>query len=159
MATKEKMDNLVYQLTERYGFDRGHALDAADRLMRKDRVYTDFVNYTQTGQATNNKYGGYTLTQLMNDYGLSPVGAFLMLYELEEDAVKGQYYLNQIRIQGHRNKKVTEEGKVEYEFRSVKPSKENEDDPKKPNCSVCGKDLTWIEQYKRWYCYECKDYR
>ena len=26
-------------------------------------------------------------------------------------------------------------------------------------CPVCGKDLTWIEQYKAWYCYSEKQYR
>lgn len=28
-----------------------------------------------------------------------------------------------------------------------------------PNlCPTCGKPLTYIEQYKRWYCYNCKKY-
>jgi hypothetical protein len=25
-------------------------------------------------------------------------------------------------------------------------------------CSVCGSDLTWIQQYQRWYCYKCRRY-
>jgi sporulation protein YlmC with PRC-barrel domain len=25
-------------------------------------------------------------------------------------------------------------------------------------CPYCGKPATWIEQYKRWYCYNCKKY-
>lgn len=25
-------------------------------------------------------------------------------------------------------------------------------------CPTCGKPLKWIEQYKRWYCYNCKKY-
>ena len=26
-------------------------------------------------------------------------------------------------------------------------------------CPVCGNALTWVEQYKQWYCYSCKAYR
>ncbi|MEM2237418.1 MAG: PRC-barrel domain-containing protein [Candidatus Caldarchaeum sp.] len=25
-------------------------------------------------------------------------------------------------------------------------------------CPTCGKELTWIEQYQRWYCYNCGKY-
>jgi len=28
----------------------------------------------------------------------------------------------------------------------------------KPACPTCGKPLTYIEQYKRWYCYNCSKY-
>ncbi len=28
----------------------------------------------------------------------------------------------------------------------------------KPACPTCGKPLTYIEQYKRWYCYNCGKY-
>lgn len=28
----------------------------------------------------------------------------------------------------------------------------------KPICPTCGKPLTYIEQYKRWYCYKCSKY-
>ena len=27
-----------------------------------------------------------------------------------------------------------------------------------PFCTECGKPATWIEQYKRWYCYDCGEY-
>jgi len=27
-----------------------------------------------------------------------------------------------------------------------------------PACSKCGRPLTWIEQYQRWYCYNCQQY-
>jgi ribosomal protein L37AE/L43A len=27
-----------------------------------------------------------------------------------------------------------------------------------PTCPKCGKKATWVEEYKRWYCYDCKDY-
>ncbi len=27
-----------------------------------------------------------------------------------------------------------------------------------PKCSKCGKPVTWVEQYKRWYCYSCQEY-
>jgi len=26
------------------------------------------------------------------------------------------------------------------------------------NCPTCGKPATWIPQYQRWYCYNCKKY-
>ncbi len=29
---------------------------------------------------------------------------------------------------------------------------------KKQACPTCGKDLSWIEQYRRWYCYNCGKY-
>ncbi|MDW8021560.1 MAG: PRC-barrel domain-containing protein [Nitrososphaerota archaeon] len=28
----------------------------------------------------------------------------------------------------------------------------------KPTCSTCGKPLTYVEQYRRWYCYNCGKY-
>ncbi|MEM1966082.1 MAG: PRC-barrel domain-containing protein [Candidatus Caldarchaeum sp.] len=28
----------------------------------------------------------------------------------------------------------------------------------KAACPTCGKELTWIEQYQRWYCYNCGKY-
>lgn len=28
----------------------------------------------------------------------------------------------------------------------------------KAMCPSCGKQATWIQQYKRWYCYNCKKY-
>lgn len=28
-----------------------------------------------------------------------------------------------------------------------------------PKCVACKMPLTWIEQYQRWYCYNCKEYR
>lgn len=28
----------------------------------------------------------------------------------------------------------------------------------KPACPTCGKPLTYIEEYKRWYCYNCSKY-
>ncbi len=30
--------------------------------------------------------------------------------------------------------------------------------PSQPMCPTCGKPLTWIPQYKRWYCYNDKKY-
>jgi sporulation protein YlmC with PRC-barrel domain len=30
--------------------------------------------------------------------------------------------------------------------------------PSQPMCPTCGKPLTWIVQYKRWYCYTDKKY-
>ena len=27
-----------------------------------------------------------------------------------------------------------------------------------PMCPKCGKPATWIEAYKRWYCYSCQEY-
>ncbi len=158
MAAREQFYYLVNELTARYGFERGHALDAAERLMRHDKIYTDFVQYNQTGKASDNKYGGYTLAQLVKDYQLEPIGAFLMLVELETDPVQGQYYLNQIVQHGHRVKTVDEDGKEVTEFRTIAPPVREDLDPTTPNCPKCNGELTWIEQYKRWYCYECKEY-
>jgi len=28
----------------------------------------------------------------------------------------------------------------------------------KPRCPTCGQELTWIDQYQRWYCYNCGKY-
>ena len=30
---------------------------------------------------------------------------------------------------------------------------------KKQTCPTCGKELTWVEQYQRWYCPTCKEYQ
>lgn len=32
------------------------------------------------------------------------------------------------------------------------------EEPKAPFCPKCGKPATWIEAYKRWYCYSCEEY-
>ncbi|MEM2095833.1 MAG: PRC-barrel domain-containing protein [Candidatus Caldarchaeum sp.] len=38
------------------------------------------------------------------------------------------------------------------------PSRPGKGRKEKYPCPTCGKDLTWIEQYQRWYCYSCGKY-
>jgi len=44
---------------------------------------------------------------------------------------------------------VEEKGKVSLPFFKKKEER---------ICPKCGKPATWIEQYKRWYCYNCREY-
>jgi len=44
---------------------------------------------------------------------------------------------------------VEEKGKISLPFFKKKEER---------ICPKCGKPATWIEQYKRWYCYNCREY-
>ncbi len=45
-------------------------------------------------------------------------------------------------------------GQVQQEMKKETGSKKDEH----PNCPTCGKPLTWIDKYQRWYCYNDKKY-
>ena len=56
---------------------------------------------------------------------------------------------------------LTEEEKVFGPYEQQKQSAETSAEEKpstQPLCPTCGKPLTWIPQYKRWYCYNDKKY-
>ncbi len=62
---------------------------------------------------------------------------------------RGEKYLEQILSEGHEVPVYDADGKlVKIEFHKVLPK----------NCPKCGKPATWIEEYKRWYCYNCQEY-
>ncbi|MBO3800634.1 MAG: PRC-barrel domain-containing protein [Candidatus Brockarchaeota archaeon] len=48
--------------------------------------------------------------------------------------------------------------KVEIPQPAVAPQPVQAAQPVAPNCPKCGKPATWIPQYKRYYCYTCKQY-
>lgn len=37
-------------------------------------------------------------------------------------------------------------------------TEETQTEKREDICPSCGKKATWIQQYKRWYCYNCKKY-
>ena len=91
--------------------------------------------------------------ELVNDYELLPIGIYLMLYELQVNPQKGEEYLARILAEGHHTPKYNKDGKlVEIEFTNV------DVDDNAPMCPKCGRPANWVEQYKRWYCYDCKEY-
>ena len=99
--------------------------------------------------------GGHTASELMMNYGLSPVGAYLMLSELSADPQKGEGYLRDIREHGHETPTYDDKGrltKIRFTTVSAGPPQGT------LTCPRCGNPATWIEQYKRWYCYTCKEY-
>ena len=47
--------------------------------------------------------------------------------------------------------------KTDMEIPEV-PAKRTPTPEERKICPTCGKPATWIEQYKRWYCYNCRKY-
>ena len=156
MSGMNPLDYLIYELMSRYQFTRDHAQDAAERLMWNQNIYNGFVSYLSGGQLTNYSVRGHTVESLIRDYKLEPLGAFLMLAELSEYPERGEKYLRMILEEGHDNVVVDEDGDTVIEFTSVAPPVSSGESHR---CEKCGGELQWIEQYKRWYCYNCKEYR
>ncbi len=167
--TKEDWDYAKEQLVSEYRFTRAHAHDAAKRLHRDPQVFMDYVKFERTrklpvrsiqkdGALTEYSVNGHTVSDLIYNYELSPVGAFLMLSEISADPEKGESYLRQILEHGHETPVFDEEGKLlRIEMTMVIP-KEKPLDEGTPLCPKCGKPGTWVEEYKRWYCYSCQEY-
>ncbi len=144
---------VVDELQKRYGFNEEHAENAANRLNHVPELFNDFLSYLRTNQMPATTVAGHTVSELIERYEMLPIGAYLILFELSIDPVKGEEILAQIKEEGHRSPKYDSEGNlVEIEFSTL------DADNEVPGCPKCGKPATWIEQYKRWYCYECKEY-
>jgi len=151
----EQFAYLTEQLTTKFGFETDHAESAANRLIYEDRIYEAVTQYMNSGSVVDVEIAGRSIKSLINDYGLEPIGAYLMLVEFAADPEKGEGYLADIIQHGHVEPHY-EDGEVrEIEFSTV-PAVEEKDQT--PMCPKCGKPATWIEQYKRWYCHECKEY-
>jgi len=146
---------LTEQMTNQFGFEADHAESAANRLVYDDRIYEAVTQYMHSGNVVDVEIAGHSITSLINNYGLDPIGAYLMLVEFAADPQKGEGYLADIIEHGH-VEPIYENGEVlEIEFSSV-PAAETQN--QNPVCQKCGKPTTWIDQYKRWYCHECKEY-
>lgn len=141
------------EIQKRYGWDEEHAENAANRLNYVPEIFNDFTTYLKTGEMPNTEAAGHTSHELVDKYGLLPIGAYLMLFELATDPQKGEEYLVRIREEGHHTPVYDEKGNlVKIVFTTVNTGSTT------PQCPTCGKEATWIEQYKRWYCHNCKSY-
>jgi ribosomal protein S27AE len=151
----EDWSYVAEQLSKRFGFTKDHAEDAILRLSRDPQVFNEFVAYLRTGAAPERSVAGHTAAELMRNYGLSPVGAYLMLSELSANLQKGEGYLRDIQEHGHETPTYDDNGRVtRIRFTTV-----NADSSQgTPLCPRCGNRATWIKQYDRWYCYTCKEY-
>lgn len=151
----EDWSYVAEQLKKRFGFTQEHAEDAILRLSRDPKVFNEFVAHLKTGATPERIVAGHTATELMRDYGLSPVGAYLMLSELSANPEKGEGYLRDIKDHGHETPTYDNKGRLtKIRFTTV-----NTAPPQGPTlCPRCGKPATWIKQYERWYCYTCKEY-
>lgn len=167
--TKEDWDYAKEQLVSEYKFTRAHAHDAAKRLYRDPQVFKDFVEFRKTNKLpvrsiekgevmSEYSVNDHSVSELIYNYDLSPVGAFLMLSEISADQGKGESYLQQILEHGHENPVYDEEGKLQRIEMTMVIPKEKPLDEATPLCPKCGKPATWIEEYKRWYCYNCQEY-
>ena len=167
--TKEDWDYAKEQLVSEYKFTRAHAHDAAKRLYRDPQVFKDFVEFRKTNKLpvrsiekgevmSEYNVNDHSVSELIYNYDLSPVGAFLMLSEISADHGKGESYLLQILEHGHENPVYDEEGKLQRIEMTMVIPKEKPFDEATPLCPKCGKPATWIEEYKRWYCYNCQEY-
>ena len=145
-------------LMDEKGFNEDHAESAANRLMRDPGIFRDFMKYIETqnipftmenGIRVENRVHGYTISELMQVYGLSTVGAYLMLSEIHHDKEKAEQHLEDILTYGHEKPVFGSDGKLmRIEF--IKPSP--------PKCDECGEPATWIKEYNRWYCHNCSKY-
>lgn len=158
MSNMSPFDYLVHELTGRYKFKRDHAEDAAERLMWDQNVYNGFVQYLNQGIISEYNVQGHTVTSLIEQYMLDPLGAFLMLAELSKYPERGKRYLKLILEQGHEEPVIGEDGDVEIEFSFVGTPVGETVEEATPRCAKCGGELSWIEEYQRWYCYSCKEY-
>ena len=148
------------QLMTRYKFVEDHAEDAANRLMRDPQILRDFTTYCKTNRLpvlsvrkgdnmTEYSVNGHSVSEMIQVYELEPVGAFLMLSELSANPERGEKYLEKILSEGHEVPIYDENGKLQrIDFIKVIPK----------TCPKCGGIATWIDEYKRWYCYNCKEY-
>lgn len=100
-----------------------HAKDASRRLMRDRKILDDFLTYSRThqlpilsvrkdGGADEYTALGYTVTGLMRDYDLAPVGAFLMLSELSSNPEEGKIILQQIERHGYMKMERNSKGDI-----------------------------------------------
>lgn len=148
----EQFAYLKTQLRSKYGFEEEHAESAANRLMQYDKIYEAVTQFMHTDDIKDIEIAGHSVKSLVSDYNLEPIGAYLMLVEFAADPTTGEMYLTRLREDGH-HVPIIEDGEIRgTEFSSVPAADQT------PNCPTCGKDATWIEQYQRWYCQECKQY-
>jgi len=150
----EDYNYVLAELQARYNFTQDHAKDAIDRLSDIPELFNAFVSYLRTGVHGTIGFGGHTVNDLMRNYGLAPAGTYLMLAELAVNPERAKGYMEMIKEEGHEKAEYHPDGSL----RKITSSKVGSGDSKAPLCPKCGKPATWIEQYKRWYCYECKEY-
>jgi len=149
----EQFTYIKEQLKKKLGFEDDHAADAANRLIRDNRVYDAASKYLHSNTVVDLVIAGHSVNSLINDYKLEPIGAYLMLAEFAANPQKGEQYLTEIREYGHGTPKY-EDGELREIIFTTVPAAEQ----KTPTCPKCGKDATWIPQYQRWYCHNCKEY-
>jgi len=142
-------------LMTRFGFTEEHAEDALQRLAESPQVFNDLVTYLRTNSHSGLSVQGHDIDDLMLNYGLSPIGAYLMLSELVVNPGRAAMYLDEMKADVHEDAEYNPDGSIKkITFRTVSASPSSGT----PTCPRCGKPATWIEQYKRWYCYDCKEY-
>ena len=151
----EDYEFVLGELQSTFEFSEEHAKDAIQRLSETPLVFVDLVVFLKTKKHSSLKVQEHDIEDLMLNYGLSDIGAYLMLSELVADPKRGQMYLEIIKEEGHRVAEYNPDGSIKkITFRSDAASSSTGP----PLCPKCGKRATWVEQYKRWYCYECKEY-
>ncbi|MFH1180270.1 MAG: hypothetical protein V1710_07915 [Candidatus Bathyarchaeota archaeon] len=142
-------------LLTRYGFTEEHAEDAIQRLSESPQIFNDFVAYLRTNRNSGLSVQGHNVDGLMVNYGLSPIGAYLMLSELAVNPQMAKGYLDEMKNELREEAEYNPDGsikKITFSTHSGGVSSGA------PVCPKCGKQATWIEQYQRWYCYDCKEY-
>lgn len=149
----EDYEFVLEQLQARYGFTLDHAAEAIDRLSESPNVFNALVGYLRTGNHPTLNIRGHDVKELTSSYALSPIGAYLMLSELAVNPDRAEMYLNDIKQDGHEVVEYNPDGSIKkITHRSIGSGSGV------PACPKCGKPATWIEQYQRWYCYDCKEY-
>ena len=81
----------------RYGFNVEHTEDALRRLEESPQVFNDLVAYLRTNRHSGLSVQGHDIDDLMLNYGLSPIGAYLMLSDLVVNPSMDLRYLDEIK--------------------------------------------------------------
>lgn len=136
MAEESDRSIIVDFLVREYNFSSGHAEDAYQRLSVDEHILKDFKTYCQTGQFpvksvrldaktfVEYRVEGYTAGELADDYGFSPVGAYLMLADLVVDPDGAKERLAEISRKGLEIVERDESGRIiSMKFVSTKRKK------------------------------------
>lgn len=101
---------MIVEFLRNSGFDEACAQDAYTRLAKSPQLLADFEAFVHTGafpvvsiEGRNGRaecsVNGHTASELAG-YGLSPIGAFLMLADISADPRSGEQMLSDLRTRG-----------------------------------------------------------
>ena len=84
-------------LLDEFDMQIAHVDKAAERIHKFDgKLAEAFTSYVKDKKIPELSEGKYSFENLQNDYGLNPIGVFLMLDWLKKDKARAEYALSLI---------------------------------------------------------------